>query len=88
MAAHRGRLHAAALLGVGAAFDFHTGLVPQAPRWMMRAGLEWLFRLAQEPRRLWYRYLVYNPLFLLHVTLELLGLRDYPPPPLPGTRAG
>jgi len=54
----------------------------------MRAGLEWLFRLGQEPRRLWYRYLVYNPLFLLHVTLELLGVRDYPPPSLPGTRAG
>ena len=88
MAAHRGHLHASALLGVGAAFDFHTGRVPQAPRWMMRVGLEWLFRLGQEPRRLGYRYLVYNPLFLLHVTLELLGVRDYPPPSLPGTRAG
>jgi len=81
MAAHRDRLQAAALLGVGAAFDFHTGRVPQAPRWMMRSGLEWLFRLAQEPRRLWHRYLVYNPLFLLQVSLELLGLRRYPPAP-------
>jgi len=80
MGAHHDRLHAAALLGVGAAFDFHTGRVPQAPRWMMRAGLEWLFRLVQEPGRLWYRYLVYNPLFLVYVTLELLGLRRYPPP--------
>jgi N-acetylglucosaminyldiphosphoundecaprenol N-acetyl-beta-D-mannosaminyltransferase len=81
MATHRESLQAAALVGVGAAFDFHTGRVPQAPRWMMRAGLEWLFRLGQEPRRLWQRYLVYNPLFVVHVTLELLGLRRYPTPP-------
>jgi N-acetylglucosaminyldiphosphoundecaprenol N-acetyl-beta-D-mannosaminyltransferase len=80
MATHRGRLRAAALLGVGAAFDFHTGRVRQAPPWIMRAGLEWLFRLGQEPRRLWRRYLVYNPLFLFHVSLELLGLRRYPLP--------
>ena len=80
MGAHRGRLRAAALVGVGAAFDFHTGRVRQAPRWMMRAGLEWLFRLGQEPRRLWRRYLVYNPLFVFHLTLELLGLRRYPMP--------
>ena len=52
------------LLGVGAAFDFHAGLVPQAPPWMQRAGLEWLFRLAHEPRRLWRRYLRYNPRFV------------------------
>lgn len=78
MAAHRGRLQAPALLGVGAAFDFHTGRVPQAPRWMMRSGLEWLYRLAQEPRRLWHRYLVYNPLFVVQIALELLGLRRYP----------
>jgi N-acetylglucosaminyldiphosphoundecaprenol N-acetyl-beta-D-mannosaminyltransferase len=80
MAAHRDRLRAAVLVGVGAAFDFHTGRVPQAPRWMMRAGFEWLFRLGQEPRRLWRRYLVYNPLFVFHLTLELLGLRRYPLP--------
>ena len=61
MADHRSRLTAAVLLGVGAAFDFHTGRVRQAPRWMMGAGLEWLFRLMQEPRRLGRRYLVYNP---------------------------
>jgi len=79
MAAHRERLRAAVLVGVGAAFDFHTGRVRQAPRWMMRAGLEWAFRLSQEPRRLWRRYLVYNPLFVIHLTLELLGLRRYPP---------
>jgi len=80
MAEHRERLHAPVLLGVGAAFDFHTGRVPQAPRWMMGAGLEWLFRLSREPRRLWRRYLVYNPLFVFHLTLELLGLRRYPVP--------
>jgi N-acetylglucosaminyldiphosphoundecaprenol N-acetyl-beta-D-mannosaminyltransferase len=80
MAEHRERLHAPVLLGVGAAFDFHTGLMPQAPRWMMSAGLEWLFRLSQEPRRLWRRYLIYNPLFVFHLTLELLGLRRYPMP--------
>ena len=78
MAAHRDRLAASVLVGVGAAFDFHTGRVPQAPRWMMGAGLEWLFRLYQEPRRLWRRYLIYNPLFVVHVALELLGLRRYP----------
>ena len=77
-AEHRSRLHASLLLGVGAAFDFHAGRIPQAPRWMMSAGLEWLFRLSREPRRLWYRYLVYNPLFLWHVLLQELGLRQYP----------
>jgi N-acetylglucosaminyldiphosphoundecaprenol N-acetyl-beta-D-mannosaminyltransferase len=81
MADHRPRLTAAALLGVGAAFDFHTGRVRQAPRWMMGAGLEWLFRLIQEPRRLWRRYLVYNPRFVFHVILQLLRLRRYPTDP-------
>lgn len=88
MADHRDRLEAPVLVGVGAAFDFHTGRVRQAPRWMMGAGLEWLFRLWQEPRRLWHRYLVYNPLFLFHVTLELLGLRRYPPSSPDGPAAG
>jgi len=64
-------------IGVGAAFDFFTGRVRQAPRWMMRLGLEWLFRLFQEPRRLWRRYLVYNPLFIVRATAQLLGLRKY-----------
>lgn len=61
-------------LGVGAAFDFLSGRVKQAPRWMMRLGLEWLFRLFQEPRRLWRRYLIYNPLFVVRATGQLLGL--------------
>jgi N-acetylglucosaminyldiphosphoundecaprenol N-acetyl-beta-D-mannosaminyltransferase len=64
MAAMRARLDAPVLIGVGAAFDFHAGLVPQAPPWMQRAGLEWLFRLRQEPRRLWRRYARHNPRFL------------------------
>jgi N-acetylglucosaminyldiphosphoundecaprenol N-acetyl-beta-D-mannosaminyltransferase len=63
MAVMRDRLDAPVLVGVGAAFDFHAGLVPQAPGWMQASGLEWLFRLAQEPRRLWRRYLRYNPRF-------------------------
>jgi N-acetylglucosaminyldiphosphoundecaprenol N-acetyl-beta-D-mannosaminyltransferase len=64
MARLRERLDAPVLVGVGAAFDFHAGLIPQAPAWMQRAGLEWVFRLAQEPRRLWRRYLRYNPRFV------------------------
>ena len=67
MSDHVGRLDAFALLGVGAAFDFHAGLVRQAPRWMQRSGLEWLFRLTQEPRRLWKRYLTNNPWFVLKI---------------------
>jgi N-acetylglucosaminyldiphosphoundecaprenol N-acetyl-beta-D-mannosaminyltransferase len=64
MAALRDRLDAPVLVGVGAAFDFHAGLVPQAPAWMQRAGLEWLFRLNQEPRRLFRRYARHNPRFV------------------------
>ena len=64
MAAMRDRLEAPVLVGVGAAFDFHAGLVPQAPEWMQSAGLEWLFRMAQEPRRLAPRYVRYNPRFI------------------------
>ncbi|QDU90007.1 Putative N-acetylmannosaminyltransferase [Pirellulimonas nuda] len=58
------------LLGVGAAFDFHAGLTRQAPRWMQEGGLEWLFRLGVEPRRLWRRYLLHNPPFLYHWARE------------------
>jgi len=57
---HRDQLIAPVLIGVGAAFDFHAGTKRQAPRWMQRAGLEWLFRLTQEPRRLWRRYCYNN----------------------------
>jgi N-acetylglucosaminyldiphosphoundecaprenol N-acetyl-beta-D-mannosaminyltransferase len=72
------KLDTALLLGVGAAFDLHAGRVRQAPRWMQRSGLEWLFRLALEPRRLWRRYLLNNPLFLLRSAAQLGRLRDYP----------
>lgn len=78
MAAHWAQLDAGVLIGVGAAFDFHSGGRPQAPRWMQRSGLEWLFRLAVEPRRLWRRYLVNNPLFVARVLLQATGLRRYP----------
>jgi N-acetylglucosaminyldiphosphoundecaprenol N-acetyl-beta-D-mannosaminyltransferase len=64
MAQMRERLQAPLLVGVGAAFDFHAGLVPQAPAWMQRTGLEWSYRLAREPRRLWRRYARYNPRFV------------------------
>jgi N-acetylglucosaminyldiphosphoundecaprenol N-acetyl-beta-D-mannosaminyltransferase len=64
MARMRGQLSPPLLVGVGAAFDFHAGLVPQAPPWMQRAGLEWSYRLAREPRRLWRRYARYNPRFV------------------------
>jgi N-acetylglucosaminyldiphosphoundecaprenol N-acetyl-beta-D-mannosaminyltransferase len=64
MAEMRERLNAPVLIGVGAAFDFHAGLVPQAPNWIQESGLEWAYRLAHEPRRLWKRYLRYNPKFV------------------------
>ena len=64
MRAMRGRLDTPILAGVGAAFDFHAGLIPQAPGWMQATGLEWTYRLAQEPRRLWRRYARYNPRFV------------------------
>lgn len=76
MAGHIGRLQAPVLVGVGAAFDFHAGAKRQAPRWMQRNGLEWLFRLATEPRRLWRRYLINNPSFVWHVANAWMrGLR-------------
>lgn len=63
------------VLAVGAAFNFHAGMLRQAPGWMQRLGLEWLFRLAVEPRRLWKRYLLLNPAYLVLVALQRLGLR-------------
>jgi len=74
---NRGRLKAAVVLGVGAAFDIHSGTRSQAPRWMRENGWEWLFRLLQEPKRLWRRYLIYGPQFLFYVVLELLRLRRF-----------
>ena len=71
MEAHKERIPAV-MLGVGAAFDFHTGRVRQAPGWMQVAGLEWLFRLLMDPRRLWKRYARHNPRFVVLFSLELL----------------
>jgi N-acetylglucosaminyldiphosphoundecaprenol N-acetyl-beta-D-mannosaminyltransferase len=76
MAEHAGIVRAPVLVGVGAAFDFHAGLKRQAPRWMQGSGLEWLFRLGTEPRRLWRRYLVNNPVFVWRVLLQLAGGRS------------
>jgi N-acetylglucosaminyldiphosphoundecaprenol N-acetyl-beta-D-mannosaminyltransferase len=75
MARMRDRLQAPVLIGVGAAFDFHAGLIPQAPAGMQRLGLEWLFRLVQEPRRLWRRYLRYNPRFVASFAAQYLRHR-------------
>jgi N-acetylglucosaminyldiphosphoundecaprenol N-acetyl-beta-D-mannosaminyltransferase len=70
MDVYRPHLRAPLLVGVGAAFDFLTGTKKQAPRWIMRAGLEWLFRLVTEPRRLWKRYLVYNSRFVCAILID------------------
>ena len=74
---HRDKLNAAVLVGVGAAFDFHAGTKKQAPLWMRENGLEWLFRLLQEPKRLWRRYLVYGSQFCFYVLLEFAGLKKF-----------
>lgn len=74
MAAHRGRVNAV-MIGVGAAFDFHAGMVTRAPLWMRENGLEWLHRLLSEPRRLWRRYFVTNSLFILGAMRQLLARR-------------
>lgn len=78
MADHWHQLDAGVLIGVGAAFDFHSQRVRQAPRWMQRSGIEWLFRSATEPRRLGLRYLRNNPRFVGLLLLQHLGLRRFP----------
>jgi N-acetylglucosaminyldiphosphoundecaprenol N-acetyl-beta-D-mannosaminyltransferase len=78
MAEYAPLLEAGVLIGVGAAFDFHSRRVRQAPRWMQRSGLEWFFRLCTEPRRLGPRYLKTNPLFVLRVLAQKTGLKRYP----------
>lgn len=74
---HRYLLRAPALLGVGAAFDLIAGVKRTAPRWMQENGLEWLYRLAHEPRRLWRRYLVGGSRFLSYLALERSGIRSF-----------
>ena len=75
MIEHRDRIPAV-LLAVGAAFDFLAGTKPQAPRWMMRSGLEWVFRLACEPRRLAGRYFKHNPRFVALVLRQWMTTRN------------
>jgi len=77
IAEHRHRLQVPVIIGVGAAFDFLSGRVKRCPEWLGTCGLEWAFRLAIEPRRLWRRSLVDGPRFLWHVALEFLELKNY-----------
>jgi N-acetylglucosaminyldiphosphoundecaprenol N-acetyl-beta-D-mannosaminyltransferase len=77
MADYRNLLGVPVMVGVGAAFDFLTGRTSQAPRWMREHGLEWAFRLATEPRRLWRRYLISGSRFLWNVALEMTRIKKY-----------
>lgn len=77
MAKYCGRFDTRLMVGVGAAFDIHSGAVKEAPRWMKSAGLQWLHRLAQEPRRLWKRYLICIPSFLWMIALQMIGMRKF-----------
>ena len=74
---HRPNLRVPVVVGVGAAFDLNSGRSRQAPRWMREHGLEWFFRLVQEPRRLWRRYLVYGSQFAWNASLEILRIKKY-----------
>lgn len=78
MAEHVGRLDTKLMFGVGAAFDYHTGRIQDAPQWVKRLGLQWLHRLVQEPRRLWSRYLIIIPKFLVLGIGQIAGLTHYP----------
>jgi N-acetylglucosaminyldiphosphoundecaprenol N-acetyl-beta-D-mannosaminyltransferase len=75
MARYLPNLETKLMVGVGAAFDFHTGRIRDCANWMKRAGLQWLHRLLQDPRRLWWRYLRNNPAFLWRITLQMLHVR-------------
>jgi N-acetylglucosaminyldiphosphoundecaprenol N-acetyl-beta-D-mannosaminyltransferase len=78
MAQYVNQLQVPLLVGVGAAFDYHTGRIRDCSPWIKRAGLQWLHRLLQDPKRLWRRYLRNNPTFVWNITLQLLKLRRYP----------
>lgn len=73
---HRGKINAV-MLGVGAAFDYHAGTISRAPVWMQNNGLEWLHRFAADPMRLWKRYLLSNPNFIIAITAQLLGIKKF-----------
>ena len=77
MAQYLHRLDTKLMIGVGAAFDVHTGHIKDAPAWVQAAGLQWLHRLLQEPRRLWKRYLLNNPRFLFNIALQFAGIKRY-----------
>ena len=77
MAEYMPKLNTTLMIGVGAAFDFHAGRTRQAPRWIQRSGFEWLYRLCQEPRRLWKRYLKNNPRFVMKIIGQLTGRKKY-----------
>lgn len=78
MSQYSARLNAKIMVGVGAAFDFHTGALRDSPEWMKKAGLQWSHRLMQDPARLWKRYLTNNPRFLWKIALQLCNLTQYP----------
>jgi len=80
MARYHRRFDCALMIGVGAAFDMHSGRTSQAPRWMQRSGLEWFYRLVTEPRRLWKRYLVNNPKFIFGIAQQALMPSRFPAP--------
>jgi N-acetylglucosaminyldiphosphoundecaprenol N-acetyl-beta-D-mannosaminyltransferase len=77
MAEYLPKLDTKIMVGVGAAFDMHTGRIQDAPNWVKNAGLQWLHRLLQDPARLWRRYLVNNPKFVFKITLQIVGLNRY-----------
>lgn len=70
--------HGLIMIGVGAAFDFHSGKIRQAPRWIQRSGFEWLFRVFMDPKRLWKRYAKSNSYFIRHIIPQMMGLKKYP----------
>jgi N-acetylglucosaminyldiphosphoundecaprenol N-acetyl-beta-D-mannosaminyltransferase len=74
MAEHRERFPGVVMIGVGAAFDFHAGRIRQAPGWMQKRGLEWLYRLCREPGRLWKRYILTTPWFLPYWAVQKVSL--------------
>ena len=80
MARFMDKLHVPLMVGVGAAFDIHTGRIADAPKWMKNSGLQWVHRLIQEPRRLGKRYLVNNPRFIWKIGLQLSGIEDFDKP--------
>jgi N-acetylglucosaminyldiphosphoundecaprenol N-acetyl-beta-D-mannosaminyltransferase len=77
MARYLPMLETKLMIGVGAAFLFHTGAIQDSPDWVKRAGLQWLHRLLQEPSRLWKRYLLNNPLFIVYAFLQIIGWKRY-----------